>query len=83
MSDELICAHCGEPIKDGEEVAYPFVGSDNPTHVGCAQDAAMDEVADVYHEKGVKGLEDLDKQSDIQSEMLVVNTTLDSEPWDR
>ena len=83
MSEELICAHCGKPIKDGEDVAYPFVGSDNPTHVECAHDAAMDEVADVYHEQGAKGLEDLDKQSDIQSRLFDVNTQLDGEPWER
>lgn len=83
MSSDLICAYCGEPIGEDEQVAYPFVNSDNPTHMNCAHDATMDEVAEVYHEQGAKGLEDLDKQSDIQSEILDVNTQLDGEPWER
>lgn len=67
MSDQLICSYCGKPIDDENDVAYPFVGSDSPTHSECAENASLEEVADVHNTKGSEGLEDFDKQSDIQS----------------
>ena len=70
MPDQLICAYCGAPILDDEDVAYPFVGNDNPTHTDCAVDAALSEVDDRYSEGGDRALEKFDRESDIQSKLL-------------
>ena len=67
--DEFICAHCGEPIEP-EDVVYPFVNSDNPTHSKCAVDAALMEVSDVYSSGGAPALEEYDKEADLQASML-------------
>lgn len=66
---EDLCAYCGEPIDPEEERAYPYVGSSNPTHVRCAEDAALEEVADTYNKQGDKGVRALDRQADIQAEL--------------
>jgi len=69
MKEGMLCAYCGEPITDDDDTAYPFVGSSNPTHRKCAEDAALEEVADTYNEKGEQGLKHLDHQADIQAEL--------------
>lgn len=80
MSEELICAHCGEPILDDEDIVYPFIGNDNPTHTGCAVDAVLAEADEVYSNGGAPALEKFDKQADIQAS-LNVDTCLDAE-WE-
>ena len=69
MSESVICAYCGKPITDENDITYPFIGSDSPTHRECAENAALEEVADTYNGKGDKGLKCLDHQADIQSSL--------------
>lgn len=69
MSEVTLCAYCGEPIESEEDMAYPYVGSSNPTHIKCAEHAALEEVADTYNSTGDKGVKSLDHQSDIQAEL--------------